>query len=94
MNYTMIYTTEIDDEFMPKEVGRINGGMGTEDPAESPVLVIVVQNMQESLNRAREAGVELIMEPLEIPDIGSYARINDVEGNLIGVMNPLIKILD
>ncbi|MBP2029261.1 putative enzyme related to lactoylglutathione lyase [Methanohalophilus levihalophilus] len=91
MNYTMIYTTEIDEQFMPKEVGSINGGMATEDPAESPVLVIVVQNMQESLNKAKDAGAEMVMEPVDIPGVGSYARINDIEGNLIGIMEPAMK---
>jgi uncharacterized protein len=89
MNYTIVHTCEVDDKQMPTKPATINGGMTTNDPASSPVLVITVKDCEASLKKAQENGAEKIMEPTKVGDMGIYARVKDVEGNVIGIWQSL-----
>ncbi|MBS3092628.1 VOC family protein [Candidatus Pacearchaeota archaeon] len=47
MNYNIVHTVEVDEKFMPKEVGAINGGiMKKTDKITSPVITIVKEKTQ------------------------------------------------
>jgi uncharacterized protein len=93
MNYTIAHTVEVDDKHMPKEAGAINGGMykRNETSANSPVLVIDVQNLDEYVEKVKETGGELFMEKVKVGEMGFYAQVKDTEGNIIGLWEDVKK---
>ena len=89
MEYHMAYTTDVDDKFMPKDVGAINGGLYKRAGNEGPIIVITVPSIEVALNKVKEAGGTVEMEPRKTGDMGIYAKIKDTEGNIIGVWEAL-----
>ena len=92
--YVGLHTGPTDKENMLEEKGFINGGMfkrgGAFAPL-TPVVTMVVGNIEESLEKIKAAGGSVIMEPQEIPAMGRYAYVKDTEGNTIGVWQNLRK---
>jgi uncharacterized protein len=92
MNYTIIRTVEVDDQYMPKEPGAINGGMTVNDQtAKGPVLVITVDSIDDRLEKIKSAGGAVVMEKTAVGDMGQYARVTDPEGNIIGIWEAVKK---
>ena len=97
MPYTFVITTELDESFMPKQVGGINGGSyprGDGGGASSPVIVIderlrEVESTEQRIKDVIAAGGQLILGPNEIPGMGIYAQVKDCEENVIGLWQPL-----
>ncbi|WP_284653062.1 VOC family protein [Flavobacterium terrisoli] len=91
-NYTLVTTTEIDEKGMIKNPGAINGGFYPKNdvPKEQqhPSVVIGVEDINETINKIRNAGGQVLGEPVEIPGHGMYVAFNDTEGNRSGVMQP------
>lgn len=92
--YTFVITTELDETFMPKSPGGINGGSyprgdDSQPTSKSPVIVIEVANCQERMNDVAAAGGSVILGPHEIPGMGIYAQVKDSEDNIIGLWQPL-----
>lgn len=90
-NYILASTSEGDANGRPKEVGTINGGFHQkmdELPAQCPSIVIAVDDIHESMKKVREAGGEVIGEPVEIPGIGLYVSFFDTEGNRSSMLQP------
>jgi len=93
MNYVVARSCEIDDEYMPKEKGAINGGMYKRDEASSPnpVIVIDVPSIDEHIVKITQAGGGVVKEKVEIGGMGFYAQVKDSEGNIIGIWEALQK---
>lgn len=94
MPYTFVITTEVDEQFMPKQAGGINGGTYPRgEPGQpgshTPVLVIEVESCAQKLAEVVAQGGENILGPHEIPGMGVYAQIKDTEGNILGLWQPL-----
>ena len=94
MPYTFVITTEVDDNFMPKNPGGINGGSyprGNEGEggSHSPVIVIEVESCQKRMDDVVAAGGAKVLGPNEISGMGIYAQVKDSEGNVIGLWQPL-----
>ena len=91
MPYSFAITTEVDETFMPKQSGGINGGMYPrgDQGATSPVIVIEVQSCQQRLDDAIAAGGTAVMGPVEVAGMGIYAQVKDTEDNIIGLWQPL-----
>jgi uncharacterized protein len=90
-NYVLATTTET-DQSGPKRPGAINGGFFPRKPdwpAQYPSMVIAVDNIKESINKIREAGGEVLGEPMEIPGVGQYVSFIDTEGNRVSVLQPI-----
>ena len=87
MNYNIVHTTEVDEKQMPKEKGAINGGMYKRDEksAQSPVIVMDVENIDESIKKIEELGGEVFKKKHSIGEMGYYAQAKDSEGNIIGI---------
>jgi predicted enzyme related to lactoylglutathione lyase len=86
----MAYTTEVDEKFMPKESGAINGGIMKRNPtAPSPTIAVTVASLNEALEKIMNAGGTVLTEVLKVGDMGLYAYIKDTEGNVIGVWQNL-----
>ncbi|MCL5808433.1 MAG: VOC family protein, partial [Deltaproteobacteria bacterium] len=85
MDYTMIYAAKIDKNNMVVEKGAINGGLFQRNKdAKQPIVVIGVQSIDETIEKVVSAGGKLVTPKRSIPN-GSYARIADCEGNVIGI---------
>lgn len=87
MNYNIVHTVEVDEKQMPKSLGAINGGMYKRDDksAKSPVIVINVKNIDESLKKIKSMGGKIFREKVSVGNMGLYAQVKDTEGNIIGV---------
>ena len=82
-------------EHKPAESGFINGGMfkrgGESFPITSPVITVVVENIEKSLEKVKANGGSVIAPTQEVPEMGLYAYIKDTEGNVMGVWQNLKK---
>jgi predicted enzyme related to lactoylglutathione lyase len=90
-NYVLVHTRPTDEKGMPQDKAFINGGLMRRDPsARSPVLVIAVDDADAKVARVKKAGGALVGEIMDIPNVGRYARVQDTEGNVIGVIKPVM----
>lgn len=90
-NYTLVTTTETDQNRTPKKPGIINGGFYPKNkdmPAQYPSVVIAVDDVKESMKNIEEAGGKVLGEPMEIPGYGLYVSFFDTEGNRVSLMQP------
>lgn len=85
--YKMVYTTEVDENYMPKTPGAVNGGMLSvkDNGGLNPVLTITVPSVDEYLEKIVRAGGEIVMEKTEVMDMGYSARFKDTEGVVMGL---------
>lgn len=93
-NYVVATTTATDDRG-PKNPGAINGGFyaKTDDrPAQYPSVVIAVDSIKEAVKKVKEAGGNVLGEPMEIPGIGQYVSFTDTEGNRVSMLQPLPRM--
>jgi uncharacterized protein len=89
--YVVATTTATGDDDRPKEPGAINGGFYAKKadwPAQYPSVVIAVDDIQESARKVKQAGGDVLGEPMEIPDIGKYVSFTDTEGNRVAMLQP------
>lgn len=93
MNYTIVRTTEVDENFMYKKPGAINGGMMTEEDngGMNPVLVIDVPSVDDYLQKVIDAGGVKLSDKTAVGDMGFYARVKDTEGMVIGIWETVKK---
>ena len=96
MPYTFAITTEVDETFMPKNSGGINGGTyprGTDEhtSSKSPVIVIEVESCEGKVAQVEAAGGSLVVPIVQVGDMGMYAQVKDSEDNIIGLWEPLQK---
>ena len=88
-NYVIAHTGPTDDKGMPQDKAFINGGLMKRDlSARSPVIVLAVADADATVDKVRKSGGKLVGEILDIPGVGRYARVEDSEGNVIGVIKP------
>ena len=81
----MVHAAKVDENNMVAEKGAINGGLFNRDEiAKHPVIVIGVDSIDETIKKVIKAGGKVITPKQPIPN-GSYARIMDCEGNVIGL---------
>ena len=92
-NYVLATTTPA-GECGPREPGAINGGFygrNPEWPAQVPSIVIAVDDIRQGMERVRQAGGELLGEPMEIPGVGHYVSFFDTEKNRVSMLQPLAR---
>jgi predicted enzyme related to lactoylglutathione lyase len=88
----LVHTGPTDAEGMPQDRAFINGGLMPRDPsASSPVIVIAVADADQTVEKVKQSGGRLVGEILDIPNVGRYARVQDTEGNVIGVIKPAMR---
>lgn len=89
MDYTMAYTTEVDETtHMSKEAGAINGGMfqrKDEIPVTAPTVAITVDDINATLEKIKSQGGTILNAPMKVGNMGLYSYVKDTEGNIIGV---------
>jgi len=90
-NYVVAHTAETDENNMVKTTGTINGGFFRKKPdwpAQYPSVVIAVDNINEAMESVKEAGGEVLGEPMDIPTVGKYVSFMDSEGNRVSLLQP------
>lgn len=86
MDYTIVQTTEVDENQMPTTPGSINGGlMRRSQDTPAPVLTVDVESIDQALKQVQAAGGRVVRERTEIPGMGAYAYFTDPEGNTLGL---------
>jgi predicted enzyme related to lactoylglutathione lyase len=86
-DYTLAFTTPVDETSQaPTEPGAINGGLRARAAeAPTPILVIQVDSIDESLKKVEAQGGTTVAPRSEMPGMGAYAYFKDTEGNVIGL---------
>ena len=88
--YFLVNTVDTDEKGMPKSPGAINGGlMKREGTGQTPVIVIKVASLEHALEKIKKSGGKVVMDKMNVGDMGLYARITDTEGNVIGIWQDL-----
>jgi hypothetical protein len=52
-------------------------------------VVIAVPDIAAAMRRVKEAGGEVMGEPMDIPGVGRYVAFHDTEGNRNSMLQPL-----
>ena len=89
--YVVATTTPITEDHRPKEPGAINGGFyakRSDRPAQYPTVVIAVDNINDAAKKVKQAGGNVLGEPVEIPGVGQYVAFTDTEGNRVSMLQP------
>ena len=95
MGKYVVATTTATDDNGPKKPGAINGGFYAKQddrPAQYPSVVIAVDNIKDAVKKVKEAGGNVLGEPMEIPGIGQYVAFTDTEGNRVSMLQPLPRM--
>lgn len=91
-NYLLAGTTDTDENHMVQTPGTINGGFYKKDDGpgadQPPHVVISVENLEEGIQAVKDAGGEILGEPMDIPGIGTYVSFKDTESNIVGMLQP------
>jgi predicted enzyme related to lactoylglutathione lyase len=90
-NYVLATTVETGPRG-PKRPGAINGGFYPKRPdwpAQYPSIVIAVKDIMKAIVKVVKAGGNVLGEPMEIPNVGSYVSFMDPEGNRVSVLQPI-----
>jgi hypothetical protein len=86
MNYVVAQTTDIGPDYVPKEPGAINGGLYQRPKeAPAPVLYVAVESIDATIKKVEAAGGTVVTPNTPVPGVGAYARVNDSEGNVVGL---------
>ena len=90
-DYVTAATTETDENRMVKTPGAINGGFfpKSDSSAQYPSVVIAVDDINAAMKRVKDAGGNVLGDPVEIPGIGHYVSFNDTEGNRVSLLQPM-----
>ncbi|HET7437825.1 MAG TPA: VOC family protein [Thermoanaerobaculia bacterium] len=51
-------------------------------------MVIAVQDVNEAIQKIKDAGGKVLGEPMEIPGVGLYTSFVDTEGNRVSILQP------
>ena len=89
--YVLATTTETED-MRPKMPGTINGGFFEKKPdwpAQYPSVVIAVDDINAAIKQVRQAGGELLGEPMMISGVGRYVSFFDTERNRVSMLEPI-----
>ena len=93
-DYVLATTTPSDADGRPAAAGAINGGFFPNKPdwpAQVPSVVISVEDIQAAMAKVKDAGGEVLGEPMEIPGVGQYVSFMDSERNRVSLLQPLAR---
>ena len=89
-NYILATSSPVDKKGMHKKKGAINGGFFDYDPQkpgfQQPSVVIAVDNLDQSIEKVKQAGGKILDKPMDIPGIGMFVSFHDSENNRVGML--------
>jgi hypothetical protein len=66
---------------------RVPGGIGaSQDGGTSVMIYIQVPDLQATLDQAVAKGGKVVMPPMDIPGVVTFAQFADPQGNVIGII--------
>jgi predicted enzyme related to lactoylglutathione lyase len=93
--YVVMTTTEMGENKLPKESGRINGGFFKKSGDNGiPSFVIAVEDINIAAEKIKAAGGKVLGghkgdgTPDMIPGVGLYSSFIDTEGNRVSILQP------
>jgi predicted enzyme related to lactoylglutathione lyase len=92
-HYILATTAKSDEQGSPLDRARINGGFFPKRPdwpAQFPNVVIAVGDVHAAMARVKEAGGEVLGDPIEIPGVGQYVSFFDTERNRVAILQPIM----
>jgi predicted enzyme related to lactoylglutathione lyase len=85
----MAETTPVDEKYMPKELGGINGGFYKRtSPAQQPSFVVHTESLDETIAKIEKAGGKITGPKHQAGEWGYMAEFKDPEGNEITIWEP------
>jgi predicted enzyme related to lactoylglutathione lyase len=91
-NYVLAKTSRPGGAARPDATpGAINGGFyprRSDCPGQHPSVVVAVQEIGAAMKRVRDAGGEVLGDPVEIPGVGQYVSFFDTEKNRLSMLQP------
>ena len=81
MDYWMCQTMPTDDKGMVQEPGGINGGIYKRQADERPINYVLVDSIDEHVQKAKSLGATVMLDKQEIPGMGFFAQLVDPQGN-------------
>ena len=72
--------------------GAIGGGFYKRNkdwPAQHPSVVVAVQEIRTAMKKIKDAGGEVLCDPMTIPGVGEYVSFFDTEKNRVSILQPL-----
>ena len=93
MDYWVIQNVPTDDKGMLQRPG-VNGGMFPKQPEQkglNPVNYIIVENMDQYIEKVTKLGGKILMPKQQVPTVGYIALATDPEGNQFGLLQPEMK---
>src|SRR5438067_13279841 len=71
----------------PKEPGGINGGIFVSPTGGAKELnayscVVAVDDLDQAMSKVKTAGGQVLSDKMDIPEVGTFARCEDTEGNI------------
>ena len=89
IEYYMIETVPVDEKGAPVRPG-VNGGMYRKDqPEQKPVNYILVDDIDESIQKIRDLGGAITQPKQQVPGVGWIAHAVDPEGNHFAILQSL-----
>ncbi|MFH0970328.1 MAG: VOC family protein [Candidatus Diapherotrites archaeon] len=86
MDYWMVHTDKTDPKTgMLQRKGMINGGLMKRRMEKGPVIVLQVNNVKNHIRKAEGKGAKILMPATPMGEMGIYARVQDPDGNMIGL---------
>lgn len=86
MGYTILSSTETDEQGMPTEPGAINGGMMKRaQPLTAPIITISVEDIDQALKQVESLGGSTVLGRQPVGGMGFTAYFKDSEGNTMGM---------
>jgi len=89
-NYVLATTADRDGAPQSKR-GAINGGFYARQadmPGQHPSVVVAVEDIAAASRKVKEAGGEVLGEPMQIPGVGLYVAFYDTERNRLSMLQP------
>jgi len=89
VEYWGIHTVPVDKKGMPIRPG-VNGGMKKkQNPEHKPVNYVLVESVDEYVNRIESLDGKIIVPKMEVPGIGWWALALDPEGNQFAILQSM-----
>src|SRR3989344_191244 len=90
--YTTATTSPVDENWMHKEKGAINGALvDRNDTVSTPIVTIEVESIDEHIKKIEAAGGTVVTPKGAVEGVGFYAYFKDSEGNVMGLWENLKK---
>ena len=87
IDYTMVYSVDVDEKQMPVKSGAINGGfVKRSEVQQSPTLVMTVKSIDKTLKILEKFGGSVAHGKEEVPNMGYFVLVKDSEQNVIGIL--------